>query len=156
MDTPVVGFNPFSNIDLQGTSSRSMELDEVEHTTSACSGQSEGSGKKRKQSQVARVLQDLLDFRKKQTKVFVDELDEITKPKDEYSIKNCLALLESIEELSDEEKAKATSILKCELNREIFISFKNPRVRLLWVKDEIAPKVCTLTCDLMSANVDKV
>src|SRR6266540_17934 len=77
----------------------------------------------------------------KQTKVFVDELDELTKPKDEYSIKNCLALLESIEELSDEEKAKATSILKCELNREIFINFKNPRVRLLWVKDEIAPKV---------------
>jgi len=88
-----------------------------------CSGQSESSGKKRKQSQVAGVLQDLLDFRKKQTKVFVDELGEITKPKDEYSIKNCLALLESIEELSDEEKAKATSILKYELNSELFISF---------------------------------
>ncbi len=155
-DTPVVGFSPFANLDLQGTSSRPMEIDEVEHTASAYSGQSEGNGKKRQQSQVAEVLQDLLDFRKKQSKVFVDELDEITKPIDEYSIKNCLALLESIKELSDEEKAKATSILKCELNREIFISFKNPRVRLLWVKDEIAPKVCTLACDLMSANVDKV
>jgi len=64
-DTPVVGFSPFANLDLQGTSSRPMELDEVEQIASACSGQLGGSGKKRKQSQVAGVLQDLLDFRKK-------------------------------------------------------------------------------------------
>jgi hypothetical protein len=53
-------------------------------------------------------------------------------------------LLESIEELSDLEKAQATSIMKSEVNREIFIEFKNPTVHLLWIKGEIAPKVIFL------------
>jgi hypothetical protein len=53
-------------------------------------------------------------------------------------------LLESIEELSDLEKAYATSIMKSEVNREIFINFKNPTVCLLWIKGEIAPKVIFL------------
>jgi hypothetical protein len=52
-----------------------------------------------------------------------------------------LDLLESIEELSDEEKVQATNVLKCEVNREIFMNFKIPTVRLLWVKGKIAPKV---------------
>ena len=42
---------------------------------------------------------------------------------------------------ADEEKAQATSVMKCEVNREFFINFTNPRVRLLWIKGEIAPKV---------------
>lgn len=58
---------------------------------------------------------------------------------DEYSIKNCIAVLESIMELSDVEKAKAASIFKWDQNREIFLSFKNHTVRLLWIKGEIAP-----------------
>ena len=45
---------------------------------------------------------------------------------------------------SDEEKAQATSVIKCEVNREFFINFTNPRVRLLWIKGEIAPKVSLL------------
>ncbi|KAL5215942.1 hypothetical protein ABZP36_007343, partial [Zizania latifolia] len=83
---------------------------------------------------------EYVDFRKKQTSAFINELDGKTKPKDDCSIKNCLAVLESIEELLDEEKALATSIFKCELDREIFINFKNPNVHLLWISGEIAPK----------------
>ncbi|CAN6348056.1 unnamed protein product [Urochloa humidicola] len=98
-----------------------------------------GNSKKRKQSQVPGILQEYVDYMKKQTETFLDQLDDKMLTND-YSIKNCLNLLESIEELSDEEKAKATSIFKCELNREIFINFKNPNVRLLWVKGEITPK----------------
>ncbi|KAL6609913.1 hypothetical protein ACP70R_039882 [Stipagrostis hirtigluma subsp. patula] len=49
-------------------------------------------------------------------------------------------VLDSIEELSDEEKAMATNVFKCEVNREIFINFKKPTVRLIWLKAEIAPK----------------
>ncbi|XP_062186758.1 uncharacterized protein LOC133890385 [Phragmites australis] len=148
LDDPNVGLNPFfANLDVQRASSDTMD-DEVENTTSSYSGQKgDDHGKNRKQSQVAGVLQDYVNFRKKQTKKFMDELNETTKPKDDYSIKNCLALLESIEELSDEKKAMATSIFKCELNREIFINFKNPKVRLLWVKGEIAPKLRKLGRD---------
>ncbi|TVU35559.1 hypothetical protein EJB05_17455, partial [Eragrostis curvula] len=94
---------------------------------------------KRKQSQVAAVLQDFVDFRVKQTKNFMDELNVNTKPSEDYSIKNCLAVLESIDELSEMEKAKAAKIFKCEQNREIFLNLKNPEVRLLWIQDEISP-----------------
>ncbi|TVU44505.1 hypothetical protein EJB05_03949, partial [Eragrostis curvula] len=61
-------------------------------------------------------------------------------PNDEYSIKNCLTILEAIKELSDEEKAKATNIFKRRTAREIFVNLKNPRVRLIWLKGEIAPR----------------
>ena len=83
-----------------------------------------------------------MDHKIKQSKTFVESLDETSKG--DYSIKKCMDLLESMEELSDEEKAQATSVMKCEVNREIFINFTNPRVRLLWIKGEIAPKVSLL------------
>ncbi|KAG8097660.1 hypothetical protein GUJ93_ZPchr0013g36846 [Zizania palustris] len=140
---PEVSENPFlTNLDGQRESNNTINLDEEEHRTSSCSGHKGASyGKKRKQNQIAGVLQEYVDFRKKQTSDFNDELDGKTKPKDDCSIKNCLAILESIEELLDEEKALATNIFKCELNREIFINFKNPNIRLLWIKGEIASKV---------------
>ncbi|WVZ94771.1 hypothetical protein U9M48_040630 [Paspalum notatum var. saurae] len=132
---PVIG-----NVDEHRPSSEPINLEEREEPSSACSEhKGNGSGKKRKLS-LAGVLQSYVDFRTKQTKTFMDELDETTKPAGDYSIKNCLDLLESIKELSDEEKAQATNILKSEVNREIFVNFKNPNVRLLWVKGEIAPK----------------
>ncbi|KAL5196566.1 hypothetical protein ABZP36_000078 [Zizania latifolia] len=130
LDDPEVGVNPFStNLDSQRVSSDTIGV----HKGDSC-------GEKRKQSQVAGVLQEHVDFRKKQTRAFVDEPDRKTKPKDDCSIKNCLVVLESIEELSDEEKALAISIFKCELNREIFVNFKNPNVRLLWIRGEIPSK----------------
>jgi hypothetical protein len=123
-------------------SSEPIDLTEAEPTSSVCSGQKgSGSGKKRS---IVGVLQGYLDHRIKQSKTFVDALDETSKHTGDYSIKNCMDLLESIEELSDLEKAQATSIMKSEVNREIFINFKNPTVRLLWIKGEIAPKVIFL------------
>ncbi|KAK3121721.1 hypothetical protein QOZ80_8BG0659650 [Eleusine coracana subsp. coracana] len=142
VDDPVITVNPFStNFERPRQSNDPVNLDEEEHTTSSCSRHKEadGSRKKRKQSQVAGVLQQYVDFRMKQTGTFQDELNIVAKPTDEYSIKNCLAVLESIEELSDVEKAKATKVFKCDQNREIFLNFKNPRVRLLWIQCEIAP-----------------
>ncbi|CAD6254620.1 unnamed protein product [Miscanthus lutarioriparius] len=94
----------------------------------------------------------------KQNKTFVDALNETSKG--DYSIKKCMDLLESIEELSDEEKAQATSIMKCEVNREIFINFTNPRVRLLWIKgsfyynDDISASCGNMLCSgLMNPRV---
>jgi hypothetical protein len=133
---------PLSAIDDHRASSEPIDLTEAEPTSSACSRQKgSGSGKKRS---IAGVLQGYVDYKMKQGKTFVDALDEISKQTGDYSIKKCMNLLESIEELSDLEKAQATSIMKSEVNREIFINFKNPRVRLLWIKGEIAPKVTIL------------
>jgi transcription initiation factor IIE alpha subunit len=47
----------------------------------------------------------------------MNELNETTKEAGDYSIKRCIDLLETIEELSDEEMAQATNVLKCEVNR---------------------------------------
>ncbi|CAN6338612.1 unnamed protein product [Urochloa humidicola] len=137
-DDTDIPMNPFS--ESMNAQSEPINVYEIEPTSPASSGQKRcGSGKKRKQNQVPGILQDYVDYMKKQTETFLDQLDDKMLTND-YSIKKCLNLLESIEELSDEEKAKATSIFKCEQNREIFINFKNPRVRLLWVKGEITPK----------------
>ncbi|CAO2175529.1 unnamed protein product [Urochloa humidicola] len=144
LDATDVSRNPFSESTNAPSGSINVvddDGDEIEPASSTSSGQKKGgSARKRKQSQVAGVLQDYVDFRKKVTGNFLDQFDDKKKPSEDYSIKRCLNILESIEELSDEEKAKATSIFKCELNREIFINFKNPHVRLLWVKGEITPK----------------
>ncbi|KAL6591856.1 hypothetical protein ACP70R_049719 [Stipagrostis hirtigluma subsp. patula] len=131
----------FANQSGQGASSSYINLDEEEHATSACSGRKEDDpGKKRKQGHVAVVLEKYVDFKMQQSKKFVEELDETKKPKEEYSIKNCMDVLDTIEELSDEEKAMATNVFKCGVNREIFMNFKKPTVRLIWLKAEIAPK----------------
>ncbi|TVU26140.1 hypothetical protein EJB05_28676, partial [Eragrostis curvula] len=142
LDDPEVGMNPFSaNFEGRGPSNDTINFEEDEHTTSSCSGQKvAGNGKKRKQSQVASVLKNFVDFRVKQTKDFMDELNENTKPNEDYSIKNCLAVIESIDELSEMEKAKAAKIFKCEQNRKIVLNLKNPGVRLLWIQDEISPR----------------
>lgn len=141
VDAPSARSNPlFANMGENRASNEPIDLEEIETPTSSCSGhKGNGTGKKRKLS-VAGVLQDYVELRAKQTKTFMDELDKITKPMSEYSIKSCLDILESIEDLSDEEKARATNVLRCEVSREIFVNFKNPRVRLLWIKGEIAPK----------------
>jgi hypothetical protein len=66
---------------------------------------------------------------------------------DVCSIKDCIELVESIEELSNQEKADVTNIMKVEvINREIFMNFKNLEVRLLWIKREIAKQVSLLYC----------
>ena len=62
--------------------------DELGPTASASSGQKEEPVKKRKQSQVALVLEEYMDFRKKQTQKFVEEMKE-PKEADKYSIANC-------------------------------------------------------------------
>ena len=141
IDAPDSSMNPFSaSMDDHRASSEPIDLTGAEPASSACSGQKgSGSGKKRS---IAGVLQGYLDHKIKQSKTFVESLDETSKG--DYSIKKCMDLLESMEELSDEEKAQATSVMKCEVNREIFINFTNPRVRLLWIKGEIAPKVSLL------------
>jgi hypothetical protein len=138
--------NPFlANVDDHMPSSGPIDIDEIETPSSSCSKNLENRiGKKRKLS-IAGVLQNYVDIRANETKIFMNELNETTKEADDYSIKRCLDLLESIEELSDEEKAQATNVLKCEVNREIFMNFKIPKVRLLWVKGEISPKV-TFIC----------
>ncbi|CAM0952637.1 unnamed protein product [Alopecurus aequalis] len=135
--------NPLSNNLDGGQSSTSMNIQGVQRgdevpAASVGSGQKEDEPvKKRKQSQVALVLEEYMDFRKKQTQVLVEELKE-PKEADKYSIANCVAALEPMDELSLAEKSKALRLFKCGLNRETFLNIKDPTLRIFWLKEEIA------------------
>ncbi|CAM0957257.1 unnamed protein product [Alopecurus aequalis] len=135
--------NPLSNNLDGGQSSTSMNIQGVQSgdevpAASVGSGQKEDEPvKKRKQSQVALVLEEYMDFRKKQTQVLVEELKE-PKEADKYSIANCVAALEPMEELSLAEKSKALRLFKCGLNRETFLNIKDRTLQIFWLKEEIA------------------
>ncbi|CAM0948859.1 unnamed protein product [Alopecurus aequalis] len=135
--------NPLSNNLDCGQSSTSMNIQGVQRgdevpAASVGSGQKEDEPvKKRKQSQVALVLEEYMDFRKKQTQVLVEELKE-PKEADKYSIANCVAALEPMEELSLAEKSKALRLFKCGLNRETFLNIKDRTLQIFWLKEEIA------------------
>uniref|UniRef100_A0A8R7TU85 Uncharacterized protein n=1 Tax=Triticum urartu TaxID=4572 RepID=A0A8R7TU85_TRIUA len=93
-----------SDVQGQGASRR----DEPEATTFTNSEQKGALPvKKRKQSQIAVVLEDYMDFRKKQSVKLIDELKE-SKQDDMFSIGNCVAALEPMEDLSVAEKSKGT------------------------------------------------
>ena len=78
-----------------------------------------------------------MDFRKKQTQKLVEEMKE-PKEADKYSIANCVAAREPMEDLTVAEKAKALRLFKCELNREIFLNTTDSSLRNFWLKEEIA------------------
>ena len=125
-----------SSSDLQGQGA--SRRDEPEATTSTNSDQKGAlSVKKRKQSQIAVVLEDYMDFRKKQSAKLVDELKE-SKQDDMFSIGNCVAALEPMEDLSVAEKANALWLFKCPINQEIFINTKDSNLGLYWLKEEIS------------------
>ena len=42
--------------------------------------------------------------------------------------------MDIIEELTDERKADCNELFQSEMNRQIFVGTKNPKVRLIWLK----------------------
>lgn len=52
---------------------------------------------------------------------------------DDCSIRNCITVVESMEELSNEEKVKYFGVFKDVQNREIFMS-AGPMTRLIWLR----------------------
>ena len=60
------------------------------------------------------------------------------KPTDQFTIGSCVAALETMDELSIAEKSKALRLFKCKLNREIFLTTKDPILRTFLLKEEIS------------------
>ena len=102
------------------------------------------SGKKHKKSQMATRLGDYIDFRKDQLEKTMKELNEKKKREDDYSVQKCIDIVDAIEELTDEQKADCNELFQSEMNRQIFVSTKNPNVRLIWLKKKISQVY--LTC----------
>uniref|UniRef100_A0A804MZ57 Uncharacterized protein n=1 Tax=Zea mays TaxID=4577 RepID=A0A804MZ57_MAIZE len=79
-----------------------------------------GSGKKRKKSQVASVLDDYLEHKKNQTDKTMEAFLE-KKTRGEESMDRCIHIFEAMEDLTDEEKAIAAEVFENELYREMFL-----------------------------------
>ena len=80
---------------------------------------------------VAAMMEKYLEIRTKQVE------DERNKPRvvDEYSIKNCIDLLKTME-ITLEEEVKAFRVFKIPENREIFMSAR-PETALMWLRAEM-------------------
>ncbi|VAI33019.1 unnamed protein product [Triticum turgidum subsp. durum] len=80
---------------------------------------------------VAAMMEKYLEIRAKQVE------DERNKPRvvDEYSIKNCIDLLKTMD-ITPEEEVKAFRVFKIPENREIFMSAR-PETALMWLRAEM-------------------
>ena len=115
------------------------------------------SGKKHKQSQMAAKLGEFIDLRKIQMEKNQEKLDE--KKKKDYSVEKCIAVVDTIEDLTIEQKADANELFQSEMNRQIFMMTKNLAVRLVWLKKKIS-QVCLLvvlvffSCSIRSSKLN--
>ncbi|XP_066309804.1 uncharacterized protein [Miscanthus floridulus] len=124
------GTNPFSQIEGPEVQSAPPYLN-LEEGASA-------SGKKRKQSQMSAKLGEFIDLRKIQMEKNQEKLDEKKKKEDDYSVEKCIAVVDTIEDLTIEQKADANELFQSEMNRQIFMMTKNLAVRLVWLKKKIS------------------
>jgi len=122
--------NPF-NSGLDGIESTEVQSAATNQTSEDVEG---FSGKKRKQSQMAARLGDYIDFRKDLIEKTMKELNEKKKREDDYFVQKCIDIVDAIEELTDEQKADCNELFQSEMNRQIFVGTKNPKVRLIWLK----------------------
>ncbi len=86
------------------------------------------------------MMESYLEMRKRQSEEEeAKKREEEAKKRDEASkvedcsIRNCITVVESMEELSNEEKVKSFGVFKDVQNREIFMS-AGPMTRLIWLR----------------------
>jgi len=127
------GNNPYaSSFDGQGTSSARNEQNEAQSAPSEG-----GSGRKRKQSHIGSALEDYVEFKKSQTSKTLEALNEKKKHAEEFCFEKCADQVDSINELTNDEKSYAMELFESDTNREVFMKTKNPEVRLIWLKRKI-------------------
>ncbi|BAF16853.2 Os05g0217900 [Oryza sativa Japonica Group] len=73
------------------------------------------------------------NMRKRQSEEEEAKKREEASKVDDCSIRNCITVVESMEELSNEEKVKSFGVFKDAQNREIFMS-AGPMTRLIWLR----------------------
>lgn len=138
-----------SNLHGLASSSTRVEIGGHDRTPASSEQRAESHGRKRKQSQIAGVLEEYLDYKRQHNDKLLDVVKQIDQQvegcnkKEEYCIGKCVRVLESMEELTEEEMAAAMGVIKCEEIREIFLNSQRPRVRLLWLRNEIDKQMST-------------
>ncbi|WVZ91354.1 hypothetical protein U9M48_037541 [Paspalum notatum var. saurae] len=89
-------------------------------------------GKRQKKEATLDKVDKYLDLRAKQIEGEIVVQARAAAEADDFSIKKCISLVNTIEELSGEEKADAFDIFKDAQNREIFMTGE-PNARLIWL-----------------------
>ncbi|KAJ1259221.1 hypothetical protein BS78_10G137700 [Paspalum vaginatum] len=93
-------------------------------------------GKRQKKETALDKMEKYLELRTKQVEGEVAEQARMAAEADDFSIKKCISVVNTIEEFSAEEKAEAFDILKDAQNREIFMTGE-PTVRLIWLRKKM-------------------
>nr|TKW33741.1 hypothetical protein SEVIR_2G259700v2 [Setaria viridis] len=96
-----------------------------------------GSGRKRKQSHIGSALEGYAEYKESQTNKTLQTLEERKRREKEFSVEKCVDQVDAIVELTDEEKSYALDVFESGTHRKIFITTKNPNVRLMWLKRKI-------------------
>lgn len=109
----------------------------MKKTNTVSRDKGEKVAKKRKQDgNVADMMGRYLEIRTKQAEEEASELAREradTRRVDDFSIRSCISVLNTLKDLSNEEKVKAFGVFKDAKNREIFISAE-PVTRLMWLR----------------------
>ena len=92
--------------------------------------------KRQKQAPMPNMMEKYLELRTKQVEGEVAEKSRVVAEADDFSIKKCISLVNTMEELSGEEKAEAFDIFKDAQNQEIFMTVE-PTVRLIWLRKKM-------------------
>ena len=82
------------------------------------------------------MMEKYLELRTKQVEGEVAEKSRVVAEADDFSIKKCISLVNTIEELSGEEKAEAFDIFKDAQNQESFMTAE-PIARLIWLRKKM-------------------
>ncbi|TVU46671.1 hypothetical protein EJB05_06221, partial [Eragrostis curvula] len=93
----------------------------------------------KKSTNIEEMMERYLDTRTKQAEdVLLAKIKEVVQGMD-ISIKRCISVLNSME-VTKEEKAKAYSVFKSQVNREIFLSAcdEDTESALIWLRNEMA------------------
>ena len=78
-----------------------------------------------------------MEFKKSQTSKTLEALNERKKRAEEFCFEKCADQVDSINELTNDEKSYAMELFESDTNREVFMKTKNPEVRLIWLKRKI-------------------
>jgi hypothetical protein len=106
-----LGVNPdlnqiSSNLHGLASSSTRVEIGGHDRTPASSEQRAESHGRKRKQSQIAGVLEEYLDYKRQHNDKLLDVVNQIDQQakgcnkKEEYCIGKCVRVLESMEELT--------------------------------------------------------
>uniref|UniRef100_K3ZL69 Myb/SANT-like domain-containing protein n=2 Tax=Setaria TaxID=4554 RepID=K3ZL69_SETIT len=131
---PVERSNSKQSCSHLGTNPFASSFDGQE-TSSAHKG---GSGRKRKQSHIGSALQGYVDFKKSQNSKTLQALEERKRCDEEFSVEKCVDQVDAMAELTDNEKSYSLDVFESETHMKIFITTKNPNVRLMWLKQKIS------------------